>query len=237
MGDRWRFFGYDSKYLDRFGLLLALTMISASVLSLVDLDDPDESARSEVGWLLVSFTVGFSLLAALRASGVTRRWQRVADVFIGLTLLAAIGSVILSQFFDVVSGASIGRPSFIWVAIALVSPIVVLRRVLAQPVVTLETLFGAISVYLLIAIAFNYVFLEVERFGSVAFFGVPESTSSFMYFSLVTISTVGFGDLAAASDLGRYFTTVEAIIGQVFLVTIVARLVTLYSRPAIQSDS
>jgi hypothetical protein len=86
MGDRRRFFGYDSKYLDRFGLLLALTMISASVLSLVDLDDPDESARSEVGWLLVSFTVGFSLLAALRASGVTRRWQRVADVFIGLPL-------------------------------------------------------------------------------------------------------------------------------------------------------
>ena len=58
-----------------------------------------------------------------------------------------------------------------------------------------------------------------------------------MYFSLVTISTVGFGDLAAASDLGRYFTTVEAIIGQVFLVTIVARLVTMYSRPAIQPDS
>ena len=58
-----------------------------------------------------------------------------------------------------------------------------------------------------------------------------------MYFSLVTISTVGFGALAAASDLGRYFTTVEAIIGQVFLVTIVARLVTMYSRPAIQPDS
>jgi hypothetical protein len=92
-------------------------------------------------------------------------------------------------------------------------------------------------VYLLIAIAFNYVFLEVQRFGSVPFFGVEESTSSFMYFSVVTITTLGYGDLAPASDIGRYFATSEAIIGQVFLVTIVARLVSLLSRPSGPSDA
>jgi len=234
---RWRLFEHEGKYLDRFGLVLALSAFSISVLALVDLDDPRESLRSEIGWLIVSFTVGISLLVALRASGVSRRWRRVADIVIGLTLASAIVFSVLSRFVDLADSLAMGRPSLIWVLIAVVSPIVVLRRVLSQSVVTFETLFGALSVYLLLAVAFNYVFLEVQRFGSMPFFGVQESTSSFMYFSLVTITTVGYGDLAAASDLGRFLATSEAIIGQVFLVTIVARLVSVYSRPSAQPDS
>lgn len=239
MGDsgRWRLFKDEGKYLDRFGFVLFLTAISTSVLALVDLDDPSASLLSQVGWLFVSFTVGFSLLVALRASGVTRRWQRVADIVIGFTLLAALAYLVFDIFIDMAAPLDLGRPSLFWVFIAVLSPLVVLRRVLLQSVVTHETLFGALSVYLLLAIAFNYVFLEVQRFGSEPFFGVPESTSSFMYFSLATITTVGYGDLAAVSDLGRFLATSEAIIGQVFLVTIVARLVSVYSRPSVQPDS
>jgi hypothetical protein len=235
--DRWRLFEHEGRYLDRFGLVLALSTFSISVLALVDLDDPRESLRSEIGWLIVSFTVGISLLVALRASGVTRRWQRVADVVIGLTLSSAVVYSVLARFVDLADPLAMGRPSLIWVLIAILSPIVVLRRVLSQSVVTFETLFGALSVYLLLAVAFNYMFLEVQRFGSTPFFGVPESTSSFMYFSLVTITTVGYGDLAAVSDLGRFLATSEAIIGQVFLVTIVARLVSVFSRTSAQPES
>lgn len=235
--DRWRLFGDDNRYLDRFGLLLVLTSISVAVLSLIDLDDPNESLRSELGWLMVSFSVGFSLLVALRASGVTRRWQRVANVFIGVALVAAVLSAILIQFSDVAVLPGIGRPSFVWVVIALVSPVVVLRRVLSHQTVTIETLWGAMSVYLLMAIAYNYMFLEVQRFGSVPFFGVEETTSSFMYFSVVTITTLGYGDLSPVSDVGRFFAITEAIIGQVFLVTIVARLVSLLSRSSVSSKS
>jgi hypothetical protein len=232
----WMVFSDKGKYLDRFGILLVLTSISVSVLALVDLDDPNEKVNSEIGWLVVSFTVGFSLLVALRASGVRERFLRIADVLIGLTLFVSVVSALVNQFSDVTSAVSVGRPSLVWVAIAVVSPIVVLRRVLSQRVVTIDTLFGAMSVYLLIAIAFYYVFVEVQRFGSVPFFGVEESTSSFMYFSAVTITTLGYGDLAPVSDIGRYFATTEAIIGQVFLVTIVARLVSLLSRPSLPSD-
>jgi hypothetical protein len=234
---RWRLFGDNSRYLDRFGLLLVLTTISVSVLALVDLDDPNESLRSEFGWLIVSFSVGFSFLVALRASGLTRRWMRIANALIGFTLLLSVLSAVLVHWTDLTSLPAIGRSSLVWVAIALVSPVVVLRRVLSQRVVTIETLWGAMSVYLLIAIAFNYVFLEVERFGSIPFFGIHESTSSFMYFSVVTITTLGYGDLAPSSDIARYFATSEAIIGQVFLVTIVARLVSLLARPSTPSDA
>ena len=236
---RWRFFGGDhrNKYLDRFGILLVLTSISVSVLSLIDLDDPAENARSEFGWLVVSFSVGFSLLVALRASGVTKRWQRIADVFIGVALVTSVVSAGLIQFADVQDMTVVGRPSVVWVAIAVVSPVVVLRRVLSQQVVTIETLWGAMSVFLLIAIAYNYVFIELQQFGSTPFFGVEESTTSFMYFSAVTITTLGYGDLAPATDVGRFFAITEAIIGQVFLVTIVARLVSLLSRRSASSNT
>jgi len=236
---RWRFFGGDrrSKYLDRFGILLVLTSISVSVLALIDLDDPGENARSELGWLIVSFSVGFSLLVALRASGVTKRWQRIADVFIGVALITSVVSALLIQFSDLTAVTNFGRPSVIWVAIAVVSPVVVLRRVLSQQEVTIETLWGAMSVYLLMAIAYNYVFIEVQQFGSVPFFGVEETTTSFMYFSVVTMTTLGYGDLAPATDVGRFFAITEAIIGQVFLVTIVARLVSLLSRRPASSNS
>ena len=78
---RWRVFEDDGEYLDRFGLVFVLTAFSISVLALVDLDDPGERLRSAVGWLLVSFTVGTTLLVALRASGVRkmRRGRPVAE--------------------------------------------------------------------------------------------------------------------------------------------------------------
>jgi hypothetical protein len=236
-GNRWRLFGDDNKYLDRFGFLLVLTSISVAVLALIGLDDPNESLRSEVGWLIVSFSIGFSLLVALRASGVANRWQRIANIFIGVALVASVLSAILIHLSDAAFQLGVGRPSLVWVVIAVVSPVVVLRRVLSQQVVTIETLWGAMSVYLLIGIAFNYIFLEVQRFGSVPFFGVQESTSSFMYFSVVTLTTLGYGDLSPVTDIGRFFSITEAIIGQVFLVTIVARLVSLLSRAPASSDS
>jgi len=58
-----------------------------------------------------------------------------------------------------------------------------------------------------------------------------------MYFSVVTLTTLGYGDLAPVSDVGRFFAMTEAIIGQVFLVTIVARLVSLLSRASASSNS
>jgi hypothetical protein len=234
---RWRLFRDEGRYLDRFGLVLLLSAMSVSMLSLVDLDDPTATSASEFGWLIVSFTVGFSLLIALRASGVTSRWLRIADIGIALTLVLAIGFVLAAQFTEPTGWLDLGRPSILWVVIAVLSPVVVLRRILSHKVITAQTVAGALAVYLLIAISFNYMFLEIQRFGSDPFFGVAESTTSFMYYSLVTITTVGYGDLAAVSDLGRFLSTAEAIIGQIFLVTIVARMVTAFTRPSKHDDA
>jgi hypothetical protein len=95
--------------------------------------------------------------------------------------------------------------------------------------VTAQTLAGAISAFLLIALLSNYAFLTLDVVGSVPFFGVEESTTVFMYYSLVTITTLGYGDFAAATDAGRFLSTAEAAIGQIFLVVFVATLVSLHT--------
>lgn len=89
---------------------------------------------------------------------------------------------------------------------------------------------GAISAYLLIAFTFTFAFLTVNSYESGDFFGRAEPTTSFMYFSLTSITTVGYGDLTATTDLGRLLATSEAVICRIFLVTLVAALVALYTR-------
>ena len=103
----------------------------------------------------------------------------------------------------------------------------VVRRLLQHRTVTTGTLLGAVSAFLLLPNAFTYAFLTVGTLQGTPFFGQAEPTTSFMYFSLSTITTVGYGDLTAVTPLARLIATAEAVSGQVYLVTFVAMLVGL----------
>lgn len=234
---KWRVFGDTGRHLDRFGLVLGLSAFSASTLALIDLDSATDSLRSELGWLIVMFSVGATLIVAFGASGVRRRWRTIANIAIGLVLVGAVAVTLLDKVSQTGVVADLARPSILWVLIAIASPVVVLRRTLQHSTVSIQTLFGAVSAYVLIAIAFGYMFLYLDQTTTEAFFGVAESTSSYMYFSLVTIATLGYGDLAPVTDVGRYLATLEAIVGQVLLVTVVARIVSVMSRPGPSLDA
>jgi drug/metabolite transporter (DMT)-like permease len=223
-------FDDDAPYVDRFGLLLLAVIGTLVVLSLVDLAPRRADAASDTGVIVTTIFVCAMLALAVRAAGVTRRWRRVADV---VAAIAVAGSILL-LFSDLVTGGGdrVGttRPSLIWILISLLLPVIVVRRILTHRRVGLSTLLGAISAYLLIAFTFTFAFLSVDGFGSSDFFGQPEPTTSFMYFSLSTMTTVGFGDLTAATDMARLLATTEAVVGQIFLVTLVALLVGLYAQ-------
>jgi len=93
--------------------------------------------------------------------------------------------------------------------------------------ITLQTMFGVLCIYLLIGMLFSTVYGAIVSVSGDPFFtqGFPEDTSDYLYFSFSTLTTTGFGDLIAATDLGRSLSVTEALIGQIYLVTVVALIV------------
>ncbi|MFZ0325058.1 MAG: potassium channel family protein [Actinomycetes bacterium] len=226
--DKRAIFDEESRYLDRFGLLLALTVTSVVMLSLVDLSDVRSDRPQQAVALAASSLTALALLVALRAAGLARRWQRLADVLIVMGVLASALLVATGQTNGLTGGPATTPPALALV-LALLAPIVVARRLLTHRWVRRETLLGAVSVYLLIAVAFFYVFLTVDLTQSSTFFAQAEPTSNLMYFSLTTITTVGYGDLFAVAQPGRLFANAEAVIGQLYLVTFVGLLIGIFT--------
>ena len=221
-----RFFDDRSPHVDRFGALLALTGATIVTLSLTGLARPGAGTAGLAGTALTTVIVGGTLLLALRASGVARGWRMAADVVVGLMVALVLLSVIVVWTIPG-TDAEVTLGAEIWVVLSVLAPVVVVRRLLHHHDVTRRTLEGAISAYLLIPVAFQFIFLAVDDLLPGGFFGSPKPPTAFMYFSLTTVTTVGYGDLAPASDVGRLLATVEALLGQVFLVTFVALLVGL----------
>ena len=104
----------------------------------------------------------------------------------------------------------------------------VLGRVVRHREVSLQTIAGALCGYLLIGFFFAAVYGAADQLGAAPLFGKPVTAPDYSYFSFVTLTTTGYGDLTAFTDVGRRFAVLEAMSGQIFLATMVARLVALF---------
>ncbi len=206
-------------FVDRFGLVLLVVVVTIALLLLVDVSRRfGDTTAVEVA---VTALTGAALVLSLLAAGVGRLVVRIA----GAVVLLSVSGAIVSMFSD-------AAPTFyglLWFLLVVATPFIVLRRILTHDTVTIATLLGATSVYLLIGMMFMYLFLAVDRFGAGTFFAESEPSTGFMYFSLVTITTLGYGDLAPVGDVGRAAAAGAAVLGQIYLVFIVARLVALYT--------
>ena len=113
---------------------------------------------------------------------------------------------------------------------------ITLQRILRQRRVTYETILGALCTYVLLGLLFAFVYLAVNDLSG-PFFSQegPHTQSEYLYFSFVTLTTLGFGDLSPHVGLPQGLTVLEALTGQIFLVTMVARLVTLWGRQSAES--
>ena len=201
---------------DSYGLLLALLLVYYVVVA------SNQASRAEMVFrtaLLVA-----TLLLALHTSRAHARAIRLASWGGAAALAAAVAYA--------VSGAqSLLSVVLVFAVLLLVTtPIVIIRRVLSHDVVTMETVLGALCTYLLIGLLFASVFIAVNAVGT-EYFAKPPSQNQgpdLLYLSFVTLTTVGFGDVVAAYDFGRALVTLEALFGQIFLVTLVARLVSMF---------
>ena len=178
--------------------------------------------------LLGIFVFSFLLLAGLLTMARHRIFQIVSGVFIVCTI-----AVRLAQTVFGVSGLVTWNALLSILSVAGMI-IVVLWQVYREGPVTGHRVRGAVAAYLLIAIffAYSYAFMAALVPGS---FQVPawvndsgaERGESFFYFSMVALTTVGFGDITAVHPLARSLVMLEALIGQLYPAILIARLVTL----------
>ena len=206
---------------DSFGLVLILILLDyIAVSTLLPLP---------WGRVVVNALLGLTLFFSLRTSCSGRIWQVLAGLVFVLSTLAAIaslggiGSRPLSQAITIVA----------WLLL-LIAPVVILRRISTHRVVTTETLLGAVCVYLLVGFSFAAIYAAIDFFSPTPFFvNAPHATiGEFLFFSYTTLTTVGYGNLVPASHLGQTFAMIEALSGQVYLVIVVARLVSLWGLAA-----
>jgi hypothetical protein len=141
----------------------------------------------------------------------------------------ALAPVVL--IFD--SASVIGLTYLLPVALLVTATLpITISRVLHHRRVTSETILGALCAYVLIGLLFAFLYLAVNDFRSEPFFAQPgpHTQGEFLYYSFVVLTTLGFGDLSPSVGLPQALTVIEALLGSIFLVTLVARLVTLWVR-------
>ncbi|MDO9484755.1 MAG: potassium channel family protein [Actinomycetota bacterium] len=221
-------FDDKSRQLDRFGALLVLVAASIVMLSLVDLYQPVDNLGAELISIAAPTLVGATLLLAARASGLAKCWQIAVDVIVLFSVLALAAATLLRSAATLDPDGPVAAPLLITL-LAATTPLVIVRRLVQHRRISRGTMFGAISAYLLLPVAFFYMFLWVNTMEGEPFFGASEPTQVFMYFSLTSLTTIGYGDYTAQSDLGRLLCTAEAMIGQIYLVAFVAMLVGLFA--------
>jgi hypothetical protein len=162
-----------------------------------------------------------SMLVTFRSSGVRVTWP--------LALVAGSAGLAAYALAVTASERSQWRAlAAVLLALALaVGPLLILRRIFQHPTVTLQDIFAAFSVYLQTGLAFAFIYAAVDYVSPEAFLdpGVSERATDYIYFSFVTMLTLGYGDLVPATDGGRMMVIVQALIGQVLLVVLVAYLV------------
>ncbi|HWC38944.1 MAG TPA: ion channel [Acidimicrobiales bacterium] len=175
--------------------------------------------------LVQELAVGATLLITLRTSHARLRLQRLAraGVVAGL-VLTLVGSLV---------GGALALVHVVFMLLLLVTPFVILNRILRHQSVSIETIAGAIDVYVLFGLIFSMLYRSIAAIGGTPFFVQTNhaSANQFLYFSFVSLTTVGYGDLTANTNFGRSVVVLEPLLGQIFLVTTVARLVSLFRGP------
>jgi voltage-gated potassium channel len=183
-------------------------------------------AAFELSGALVEFFLAASLLAGVMPV-TTAKGRRIL-----LTIMVAVWLARpATAWFDhrALSAMTLG----FWTLIAMFSAASALRFAMRARSVDLEHLYAALSAYLLAGIFFGVLYWVLEQTAPRTFAAAGDfSRMSAIYFSFVTLATLGYGDIVPRTDVARGLAIVEGVGGQLFLAVMVARLVSLYSSKA-----
>lgn len=217
-GERWGHFA--ERVANAFGLVLILVIATYALGSLTEFK----------GWTgaLTTLVAALAGVVGLAGAGVRPGVVRGA----ALLALAAVVLAVLARLLDDLH--LLGVSSFVVVSILLIAAGAILRAVLAESEVGFRTILGAISVYTILGLLFSFLYAAIDKVQSTPFFGSGVSVKSgdFLFFSYTTLTTTGYGNLVPAGQPGKMFAGLEMLMGQIFLVTLVAGLVSLW-RPGL----
>jgi hypothetical protein len=209
----------------RYGILFCALLATIAVGPVLEVMDFGDATMETL--------LGITLVAAVFPMVVTRRrWAMLALVGVALLLRG------LASQLDSAAIWTIG--ALLWSAVAMAAASGAVRYALSSVRVSAEHLFAALSAYLLIGVCWGVIYVAAMRMDprAMTFAGAPLRDGLGMgdaiYFSFVTLATLGYGDLSPATPVMRGLSVFEAIIGQLYLAILVARLVSL--RAARQSS-
>jgi hypothetical protein len=198
-----------SRWDDRYGELFLLILLSMLL------------SAANTTWLKVVGVLlqGGMVVFAFFVSRAPRRAWRLATVLVPVAvILGIVGHVSESGFAESITAV-------VAVILPVAAIVVLVRRIVEDlPSVSARTILGLLSVYLLMGMTFAALFATIAVISDEPFFAQTKTAEpvDFTYFSFVTLSTVGYGDLTAANPMPRMLAAIEGLTGQLYLVTVVA---------------
>jgi hypothetical protein len=202
----------------RYGVLLIALVATFSFLGLME---PSDFQR--IGGTVL---VGATLMLALNAAEIPGRWLRTSGILVGVLVVAVVIASIGGNERNAI--AIVGISNGLLVAVAPWAVVKgVLRNLRQTGAVTVTVVAGVLCLYLLLGLFFAFVYTTIQGVHDAPFFanGATATSARSVYFSFVTLATVGYGDYTAATNLGHTLSITEALLGQIYLVTVVATIV------------
>ena len=183
--------------------------------------------------ILGTFHVESNPLHILLALNILLALTPMRRVNVRRTLITLVVTTWIVRLLIAYLGDVFSSVLTIWTFVGLFAAANALRTVLVAKSIRSEEIYAALSAYLLAGISFGIFYWAVERAwpGSVLYGGkTPKvfSQPAGIYFSFVTLSTLGYGDYVPNSDITRGLAIVEAVAGQLYLGVMVARLISMY---------
>ncbi len=195
--------------------------------------------------LLILFTYGFSVgvtaswaaslvitvqiatvWAVLHVSRARRPVRRIAGALLLISAIAALVNLFVGR-----EAAGAGAVAFMSAVLYLIAPFSITRSLIFRREVDLQTVLGAIDIYLLVGMLFAFVYRFLGVVQSSAFFGAAGDGKfpQDLFFSFTTLTTTGYGNLIPAGNPGQTFAVAEMLIGQLFLVIAVAKVISAFT--------
>jgi len=172
------------------------------------------------------------LLSLILLSGVATAWDHRPQ-FVAIALVASLAIVARWAELFISPGKTLGLVDETTLFSLAILCAVVGIKVFGNGTVTFDRILGAIALYILIGVvwaeAYQLVSIRVPgAYAGIAHDGGPRDRSIWVYFSFVTLTTVGYGDITPVAHAARSLTILEALIGQLYPAIVLARLVSLH---------